>query len=309
MMTHEKIREALSGPVPSVRLPFNEDGSIDYESLRRMIDFDIEAGAKTIMLTHGDSLYSLLTDDEVTEVTRVTVEHTAGRAMVIAADRMWSTPKEVEFAEYCREIGADMLMALPPDWARSCTPETLVDYYSGLGEHIPVMIVTNYLCEWGMISAVEALKKVYDKVPTVAAVKDDFCGEFMRRLCMFSHDKWALISGGLMQNHLDCYPYGVDGYLATFITFQPHITHEYWNAIQADDVKRAAQVIEKYEWPYFDFIGHHVAGNLQGGFDAGIHGTMELFGIAKRWRRKPYYSLNDEEMQLLKQFLRDRSIL
>ena len=50
MMTHEQIRKALSGPVPSVRMPFNKDGSIDYESLRGMVDFDIDAGAKTIML-------------------------------------------------------------------------------------------------------------------------------------------------------------------------------------------------------------------------------------------------------------------
>ena len=308
MMNQEEIREALSGPVPSVRLPFNEDGAIDYQSLRKMIDFDIDAGAKTIMLTYGDSLYSILTDDELAEVTKVTVEHTAGRAMVIAADRMWSTPKEVEFAKYCREVGADMLMALPPDWARSCTPETLVDYYSAVGEHIPVMIVTNYLRDWGLRPAIEALKNIYNKVPAVAAVKDDFCGEFMRRLCMMAHDKWALISGGQMQNHLDCYPYGVDGYLATFITFQPGITHEYWDAIQAGDVKRAAQVIQKYDWPFFDFIRHHL-GSSNGGFDAGMHGTMELFGIAKRWRRKPYYSLNDEEMERLKDFLKSRSIL
>ena len=308
MMTHEQIRDALSSPVPSVRMPFNKDGSIDYESLRGMIDFDIDGGAKTIMLTMGDSLYSILTDEEVGEVTRVVVEHTAGRAMVIAADRTWAKPKVVEFAKYCREIGADLLMALPPDWARSCTPETLVDYYAAVGEHIPVMIVTNYLAEWGIKPAIEALKLIYDKVPTVAAVKDDFCGEFMRRLCMMTRDKWALISGGLMQNHLDCYPYGVHGYLATFITFKPSITHEYWDAIQAGDVKRAAQVIEKYDWPFFDFIGHHI-GNKNGGFDAGIHGTMELFGIAKRWRRKPYYSLNDEEMERLKDFLKSASIL
>ena len=304
MMTHEEIREALSGPVPSVGLPFNEDGSIDYASLRKMIDFDIDAGAKTIMLTHGDSLYSILTDDEVAEVTKVTVEHTAGRAMVIAADRIWSTPKEVEFAKYCREVGADMLMALPPDWARSCTPETLVDYYSAVGEHIPVMIVTNYLSNWGVKPAIEALKIIHDKVPAVAAVKDDFCGEFMRRLCMMAHDKWALISGGQKQNHLDCYPYGVDGYLSTFLTFKPSVTHEYWEAIQADDVKRAAQVIEKYDWPFFDSIS-----DFKGGFDAAIHGTLELFGLAKRWRRKPYYSFNDEEMERLKDFLKRASIL
>jgi len=308
-MTHEEIREALTGPVPSVRTPFNKDGSIDFDSLRNMIDFDIDAGAKTIMLTMGDSLYSILTDEEVGEVTKVVVQHTAGRAMVIAADRMWATPKEVEFAKYAREIGADLLMVLPPDWARSCTPETLVEHYGAAAEHIPVMIVTGYLIEWGMIPAVNAMEKVYNEVPGVVALKDDFCGEFMRRLCLMARDKWALISGGLKQNHLDCFPYGVDGYLATFITFKPSVTHEYWDAIKANDVHRAAQVIKKYDIPFFNFIGHGKPGQISGGFDAGMHGTMELFGITKRWRRKPYYSLNDEEMERLADFFKKIALL
>lgn len=307
MADSDETRNALTGPVPSVRTPFNKDGSIDYDSLRGMIDFDIAAGAKTIMLTYGDSLYSVLTDDETAQVTRVVVEHVAGRAMVIAADRTWGTPKEIEFAQYCSEVGADILMVLPPDWAVSCTPETLVEYYAEVGGHIPVMIVTNYLVPRGMTQAVAALKLVHDNVDGVVALKDDFCGEFMRRVSMMAHDRWALISGGMKQNHLDCYPYGVDGYLATFITFKPGVTHEYWDAIQANNVKRAARVIEKYEWPFFDFIGQQGAG--RGGPDAGLHGTLELFGIAKRWRRKPYYSLDDEEMERLADFLRSKSLL
>ena len=43
---------------------------------------------------------------------------------------------------------------------------------------------------------------------------------------------------------------------------------------------------------------------LAGGFDAGFHGVLEICGIAKRWRRPPYYSLSDEEIERLAAFLR-----
>jgi len=56
--------------------------------------------------------------------------------------------------------------------------------------------------------------------------------------------------------------------------------------------------------PFFDLIGQ-----LPGGFDSGMHGKMELFRIAKRWRRKPYYSLNDEEMERLADFFKSKSLL
>ena len=304
MMNRDEIHKAMSGPIPSVRTPFKKNGSIDYNSLRNMIDFDIDAGAETIMLTYGDSLYSVLTDDEVAQVTKVVVEHTANRAAVIAADRIWAPPKEIEFAKYCREIGADLLMALPPDWSRSCTKETLVEYYASVAEHIPVMIVTNIFIQWGIKPAIEALKLIHEKVDGIVAVKDDYCGEFMRKLCMMDHHKWALVSSGIKQNHMDCYPYGVDGYLATFITFKPSVTHKYWKAIQANDLKAAVNVIKEYDDPYFDFVFE-----LPGGYDAGMHGAMELFGVASRWRRKPYYSLNDEEMERLADFFRKKSLL
>src|SRR3989304_492218 len=98
-MSREEMRRNLSGPVPSIRMPFNADGSIDFKGLRNYIDFVINAGSKTVMLTAGDSQYFALTDDEVAEVTKVVTEHTAGRAMVIAADRMWWTGKTIEFTK------------------------------------------------------------------------------------------------------------------------------------------------------------------------------------------------------------------
>lgn len=49
------------------------------------------------MLTAGDSHYIALTEQEFAEVTRVTVEHVAGRALVIAADRYLHTRQAVAF--------------------------------------------------------------------------------------------------------------------------------------------------------------------------------------------------------------------
>lgn len=303
-MNLQEAREALTGPVPSVSTPFNRDGSIDFDGLRNMVEHDIAAGSGTILLTHGDSLFSILTDDEIAEVTKVVAEQTAGRAMVVAADRAWGTGKEVEFAKYAVGVGADMLMPMPPDWAASCTTDTLVEHYAAVAAHIPVMIVTNVFIQRGSAFGVETLNKVRDHVPGVLAVKDDFCGSFGRKLGLIARGHWATLSGGQKQNHLDMHPYGCTGYLSTYMRFEQSIARKYWKAIQANDLSAARDIIAKYDMPLFDFLG-----KLTGGFDAGIHGSLELFGIAKRWRRKPYYSLNDAEMEKLAAFFQELKLL
>jgi len=302
-VSRDDTRQALTGPIASMRIPFARDGEIDYASLRNSIDFDVSAGAKTLLLTYGDSLFSLLTDQEVADITKAVVEHAAGRAMVVAADRQWATPKAAEFAQYARDVGADVVMVLPPSWGGSVTAETLVEHYAAVAVHMPVMVVTGaFVARPAM--GLEVVKRLINDVPNVVAVKDDVCGEFARRLCSLAYGNLAVFSGGQKQNHLDVHPYGCDGYLSTFLTFKPHIAHVYWDAIEAGNIPAAVEVIRRYDSPYFDFVF-----DLPGGFDAGIHGALELFGIAPRWRRKPYHSLNDAEMERLADFLRRLSLL
>ena len=303
MIDRSRVREALTGPVASVHTPFLRDGEIDEKGLRSMIDHVIDAGSGSIILTYGDSLYSVLTDEEVAHLTKVTAEHVAGRAMVIAADRQWWTDKEIEFAKYAASVNADLLMVLPPNWARSCTLETFVEHYAAVAEHIPVMVVTNVFANAPDLG-LKTLEVLRDTVEGVVAIKDDIVGAFARRMGLLLHGHWGIISGGQKQNHLDVLPYGCDGYFSTFIHFRPDITQEYWRAIQTQDWQRVKEIIQNYDFPYFDFVG-----SLTGGGDAGIHGTLELFGIAGRWRRKPYHTLDDAEMEQLKGFFQDKGLL
>ena len=85
--------------------------------------------------------------------------------------------------------------------------------------------------------------------------------------------------------------------MSTYLHFMPEIAHAYWRAIQAGDLPAAAAIIRAYDHPWMDF-----AGTLQGGFDAMYHGTQEVFGIAGRWRRSPYHTLTDEEMERLRAY-------
>jgi len=297
-LDREEIRHHLTGPIASVHTPFTKDGSIDFKSLARLIDFTIEAGSKTVLLTAGDSHFFCLSEREIADVTKAVCEQAAGRALVVAADRQYSTTRAVEFAEFSRDAGADVVMCLPPDWGASCTPETLAEHYAAVANKMPVMIVTGVFISRGADFGLKAIELAMDRSPNVVAVKDDMVGEFARRLSLLTFGRIAVFAGGTKEHHMNAWPYGCDGYMSTFITFAPQVAHDYWGAIQRKDMEAARRIIKEIDMPLFETIG-----KLTGGFDAGIHGILEIYGLAERWRRKPYYSLGDAEMDQLKQFL------
>jgi len=293
-------RKGLTGPVVSVRTPFDRNGNIDYDALKQQIDFSIDGGANAIILTYGDSLFSLLSDDEIADVTRKCAWFVKKRVMLVAATGQWPTAKTREFARYAAKTGADMLMVLPPDWAGSCTVDTLINHYSAAGEHIPVMVVDNYLGSRPAFALV-VIKALYDNVPAVVALKDDVTGTLVRQISLMTHDKWALIAGGQKQNHINMLPYGVDGYFSLMTTFYPEIARKYWNAIQNNRMGEAMIYVKDYDMPVFNYLL-----TLEGGFDAGMHGMLELTGLGKRYRRAPYYSLTDSQMEKMKDFLKSK---
>jgi 4-hydroxy-tetrahydrodipicolinate synthase len=304
MRRHEQIQSALASPMPSLRSPFRRDGSIDQHALRTCVERAIANGAKSLMLTFGDSHFSVLTDAEVELVTRIVVETARGRACVIAADRGWWTGKTAEFAAFARGLGADILMVMAPDWAQSCTPQTLVDHHRVIADIMPVMMVTNYLAPRKMEFRMEVIERIHAEVENVIAVKDDVLGDFGDRMTRLVRDRWTVIAGGLKTNHLRLARHGAQGHLSTLILFKPDIAHRYWNAITRGDFEAAESIVRDYDVPMIDALV-----KCPGGFDAGMRGWLELTGIGPRWRRNPYRSLSDEELAAFAESLRKAGLL
>lgn len=293
-MPHDALTKRLAGPIASIRVPFLHTGEIDAAGLAEYVDRCVANDAAALVLTYGDSLYSLLTDDEVEVVTRVVADTLGGRVPLVAADRSWWTGRTVEFARFCRDLGVDALMVLPPDWTRSGTTETLVGHYEAVATEIPVVLVSTYMVARGVANSLEIIERVHETVRGVVAIKDDFGGDFGNRMTTAVSDSWAVIAGGSKTLHSQLWPFGAAGYLSTLTPFRPEISRRYWAATTGADAIEMARIIDEVDRPMFDVLR-----TAPGGFDAAIHGWCELDGIYERWRRSPYHSLTDAELDAL----------
>ena len=191
MTRASEIAQRMQGPVCSVPTVFTRDGEIDLAGMRSVIDRALAAGSGVVMLTWGNSLISLLSDAEVAEVHRAVADHVANRALTIACDSMWGLPKCLEFGSYVRELGFDLYMVRPAEWARG-TPQSLAAYYRAVARETPVMLVGDVpirTCE--LISATSG----------ICAIKEDLSLDYAHEVLMRWGDRWPMVGGGGMQRH------------------------------------------------------------------------------------------------------------
>ena len=52
MLNREEVRHALTGPIMSLHTPFHRNGDIDYEGVRRIIDYTVDEGGFIPTLDH-----------------------------------------------------------------------------------------------------------------------------------------------------------------------------------------------------------------------------------------------------------------
>jgi len=132
------------GIFPVVPTTFTETGALDLESQRRVVDFMIDAGSDGLCILANFSEQFALSDDERETLTRVMLEHVAGRVPVIVTTSHYSSAVCVERSRRAQEQGASMVMVMPPyHGATFRVPETQIyEFYARLsdGIDIPIMI-------------------------------------------------------------------------------------------------------------------------------------------------------------------------
>ena len=111
--------QGLTGSVVALVTPFLEDGSIDYGSLERLVDFHLENGTDGILVlgTTGES--STMTDEEDLEVAKTVIDRVAGRIPVIGGAGSNSTAESLRKAKALEKLGADGLLLITPYYNKS----------------------------------------------------------------------------------------------------------------------------------------------------------------------------------------------
>ncbi|MBO0902990.1 dihydrodipicolinate synthase family protein [Jiella sonneratiae] len=134
---------SYTGAWPVAPTPFNDDGSLDLPGMRRVVDCIVDQGADGICILANFSEQFLLADAERETLTRLCIEHLAGRRPVIVTISHYATPIVVERAKLAKALGADAVMMMPPYHGALLkgTAEQTFEQFARVGEvGIPIMI-------------------------------------------------------------------------------------------------------------------------------------------------------------------------
>ena len=132
-----------AGIWPVAPTPFHEDGRVDEEGMRRVLDCMIAQGVDGICILANYSEQFLISDAEREVLAKLSIEHVAGRVPVIVTISHFATPIVVERARYAKSLGAAMVMMMPPYHGALMkgTAEQTFEQFARVGEvGLPIMV-------------------------------------------------------------------------------------------------------------------------------------------------------------------------
>ena len=135
--------EKYRGIWPVAPTPFKDDGTLDLDGMRRVLDCMVDQGVDGLCILANYSEQFLLSDDERTTLMRLCLEHLDGRVPTIVTCSHFSTGIVVERVRQAKELGAAMVMLMPPYHGALLkgTEEQTYDQFSRAAEvGIPIMV-------------------------------------------------------------------------------------------------------------------------------------------------------------------------
>jgi len=132
----------LTGSIVALVTPMHEDGSVDYESLRKLIDWHIAEGTDCIGVVGTTGESPTVDVEEHCEIIRVSVEQAAGRVPVMAGCGANSTKEAIELARFAQGVGADSQLQVVPYYNKP-TQEGQYQHFKAIAEatgELPIVL-------------------------------------------------------------------------------------------------------------------------------------------------------------------------
>ncbi len=167
-----------TGVFPVAPTPFLDNGDLDLEGQRRVLDCMIDQGVDGICILANFSEQFLLTDEERDTLTDLCLSHVAGRVAMIVTTSHFSTRIAAERARKAAQGGADMLMLMPPYHGTGLRADEkgMVEHFAAVAEAagIPLMVQDAPLS--GVALPVPFLARLAREVPLVRYFKIEVAG-------------------------------------------------------------------------------------------------------------------------------------
>jgi 4-hydroxy-tetrahydrodipicolinate synthase len=131
------VRPNFKGTITALVTPFREDFSIDFEKLKKLIEFQIEGGVDALVIggTTGES--ATLSSKEKLALIIQSVEFSAGRIPIIAGTGSYNTAESIDMTVLAREHGADAVLLVAPYYNKP-SQEGLYYHYKAIADAVDI---------------------------------------------------------------------------------------------------------------------------------------------------------------------------
>ena len=234
----------ITGSLVAIVTPMLDDGALDLDAYRRLIDWHIAEGTDAIVAVGTTGESATVDPSEHVELIRVAVEAARGRVKVIAGSGANSTREAVELTTHARRVGADATLQVVPYYNRP-TQEGMYRHFRTVAESVDLpVILYNVPSRTAADLGVDTTLRLA-QVPGIIGLKDA-SGDLSRVVEMRRRGprEFALYSGN-DDSGLAYMLLGGHGIISVTANVAPGLMSQMCAAALAGDLERARTINER----------------------------------------------------------------
>jgi len=167
------MNKTLTGIMPVAPTPFHDDGRVDEQGMRRVLDFLLDQGVDAICILANYSEQFALSDDERARLMVLSLEQVGGRVPVIVTISHFCTDIVVERATAAQASGASMVMMMPPYHGVGLVPneQSIFEHFQTVSDAISIPIMVQDAPLSGVKLSVALLVRMAREIENVSYFK------------------------------------------------------------------------------------------------------------------------------------------
>lgn len=163
-MVKQTDAEKLSGIIPPIVTPFDEQGNVQYELFKEAVMKMVRSGVHGVTVGGSTGEGSTLSEEELENLCKIAIDEVPSGFPVIAGIITDSTVQALRKAKRVKELGVDALMITPIHYLFSDGDRGNYNFYKEIKETIGLPIIVYNVVPWNVVSVETLIKLAKEKV-------------------------------------------------------------------------------------------------------------------------------------------------
>ena len=233
--------QQITGSIVALVTPMHEDRSVDYPTLRKLIDWHIAEGTDCIGVVGTTGESPTVNVEEHCEIIRVSVEQARGRVPVMAGCGANSTSEAIELTRFAKGVGADCQLQVVPYYNKP-TQEGQYQHFKAIAEAVDLPLVLYNVPGRSVADMAHETVMRLTQVPGIVGIKEAtgnieraqwLIREVPRQFAVYSGDDGSAVALMLC---------GGQGNVSVTANVAPRLMHELCVAALAGNARRAMEI-------------------------------------------------------------------